>query len=550
MGFGPYSQIVKPAEWVDPLNLDLYAKGTMYKQQLAEKNLQSIVAAHDSLFSIPAFGPDKRKLAELDEQFRQQVAGMDISNLGSLEAMSQIRGLIGQYSTNSDILTIAERGYNWKKMEKEKEAAEKKNKPYMNLGMFQLGKYFQGDEYIQNLKYGNDGYTYDATEMYEAVDKLVTPDKKIITLPNGEYYIEETYDPNKLKKAFEVVSANYPAFGKYVRDMNELYFMENNPEVAAKERYSALITENQNIINKATELKKTAKDAKTISYYESIIKQANDEILNTNKKLENPYIGIAFRQENLGNIKNEQLGNMIEAFQFKAQGKIDMRKSAEISAQLNKEMTMERYKLLLPGTMQYNLTDSEIRELVRNGQVTKNGLPITLNDVSEAAVTFKANQKFQEALQTANARARVKQETIAKLGNKQVPGTTQIDLGGVIQSKSLWDNLINKGSSGNPEWSEADKAGVLGAIKAFPEEFGLREDQVSMLTIDNIKLSKKGGIQLNYGAFTWNVDAGNFANVSTAISKAATETGTAGTSTGTPTGGTSRIPGSGKGTAR
>jgi hypothetical protein len=35
--FGPYTTPVKPAEWVDPLNLDLYLKGTMYKQELAER---------------------------------------------------------------------------------------------------------------------------------------------------------------------------------------------------------------------------------------------------------------------------------------------------------------------------------------------------------------------------------------------------------------------------------------------------------------------------------------------------------------------------------
>ena len=44
--FGPYTQPVKPAEWVDPLDLNMYAKGMMYKQEMAEKNLKSI---HQSL---------------------------------------------------------------------------------------------------------------------------------------------------------------------------------------------------------------------------------------------------------------------------------------------------------------------------------------------------------------------------------------------------------------------------------------------------------------------------------------------------------------------
>ena len=37
---GPYSQVIQPNKFVDPMDLNIYVKGVMYKEQLAkEKDL-------------------------------------------------------------------------------------------------------------------------------------------------------------------------------------------------------------------------------------------------------------------------------------------------------------------------------------------------------------------------------------------------------------------------------------------------------------------------------------------------------------------------------
>lgn len=523
MGFGPYSQVVKPAEWVDPMDLNVYAKGTMYKQELAEKNLQSIVAAHDSLFSIPAYGPDKKKLAELDQQFRQQVAGMNISNLGSLESMSQIKGLIGQYSTNADILSIAERGYNYKSMLKEKEEADKKNKIYMNRGMKKLNSYFSGEDYVQNLKYGNDGYIApDAVEIYTAVDKLVTPDEKMVDLGGGNYQIVKTYDPTKLTKAFETVVASNPNWEKYYRDLNEDAFDGVNADELAKQSYSGLITENQSIIAQATQLKNATKDPKTRAYYDSKIAEAQQEIADTNKKLSNPYMGIVFKQESLSQSKKNAIKQMSEAMQFKAEGEVKMTKSAEINAQLSKEMTMEGYKFLLPGASQYNLSRSEVLQLASKGQITKDGKVVTLADVGNAAIDYEAKEAYQKSLKSAEAKAKVKQETLGKLGNPKISPSEQITIGGVTQSKQLWDMLIKKGSEKKADFTAGDKSSVAAIIKEFPDMFGLTAEQTYALTGENIQFNSKGQIKIDTGFFSRELDAADFSKISTAVSTAGT----------------------------
>jgi hypothetical protein len=339
MAFGPYTQPVTPAKWVDPLDLNMYAKGMMYKQEMAEKNLKSITDTYNSIMSIPAYGPDKQKLAEIDQQFRQQVGSLNISNLGDMGTMSQIKGVLGQYTTNADVLAIAQRGSIYESMLKEKNEADKKNKIYVNRGMNKLNKYFNGDEYIQNLKFGNDGYVApDAGEIMESVKNFVTPDVKLVSDGRGNYQQVKYYDPEKLKKGFDMVTSSNPNWQKYHRDQVDEMFEDKDIDQYGKQYYQGIVQNYEDLKNKAALAMSTTTDKKKAADYQKIIAEYDAEIGNINKKLQNPYFGTSFKQDYIQKTMNQDINNMISAINFVDQGDLKMDRATEMSRQLNNDL--------------------------------------------------------------------------------------------------------------------------------------------------------------------------------------------------------------------
>jgi len=473
--FGPYTQPVKSAEWVDPLDLNMYAKGTMYKQEMAEKNLKSIVDTHSALMSLPAYGPDKQKLAEIDQQFRQQIGSMNISNLGDMSTMSQVKGVLGQYTTNADVLAIAQRGSIYKSMLEEKESADKKNKIYLNEGMDELNDYFQGEDYIQNLKFGNDGFTYEgAGDIIEQAKKTLTPDKKYVSLGGGEYRIVESYDPEKLKTAVSTIANSNPNWIKYHKYTNNRSFKDKNADDYAKQTYSGLITENESIIAKATQLKSTTKNPKSIAYYDLKIKEANEEIANTNKKLQNPYLGINFKNEMLQASINDDIANISEAMQFHAEGETKMSERTKLSIQLSNQLVEKQYDVLAKGAAILGYTPNQV-----------------LSDPSLQPAAMAAASKYDVDIASQKTQARVKaladaKDAALKGGFDKFPDTTVItytdpttgssaslqygDFKQSIQkantetAKSMIAAVMNMKNTGDPNWIPitADKVSIIG----------------------------------------------------------------------------------------
>ena len=529
MAFGPYTQPVAPAKWVDPLDLNIYAKGMMYKQQLAEQNLKSITDTYNTIMSIPAYGPDKEKLAKIDQEFRQQVGSLNFSNLGDMGTMSQIRGILGQYTTNADVLAIAKRGTIYQSMLKEKDEADKKNKQYLNEGFDTLNDYFSGSDYIQNLKFGNDGFTYEgAGDIIEQAKKILTPDEKVEKLPNGQYRIVKSYDPEKLKTAVSTIANSNPNWIKYHKYTNNRAFKDKNADDYAKQTYSSLITENENIIAKANQLKSMTKNPKDIAYYDLKIKEANEQIANTNKKLNNPYLGINFKDEMFQARMNQDIENISEAIQFHAEGETKMDENTKYNRQLNNQLVEKQYDVLAKGAAILGLSPNEV---LSN--------PSLQPGVMEAGLKYEGDESYQKSLRTAEAKQKVKQETLGKLGSASIPPSQIITVGGVAQSKALWDAFIKKGYERGQKFTQGDASNVAAIVKEFPEMFGLTSEQTYALTSDNIKIDSKGKIKVDFGFFSRDVDAGDFAKLATGVSKA----GMGETSISTTETGTSRISG-------
>lgn len=237
MGFGPYSQVVKPAEWVDPLDLNIYAQGMQYKQQVAEKNLQDISSAYNSIFSIDAHGPDKKKMAELEDQFRQQIAGMNFSDLGNMQTMSQIRNVIGEFGTNKDILSVAQRSAFKKQEEQKMEEARKKGRTYSNKNYDRMMRYYSGDEYMQSPESFSLSSGYLVPEIQkkqEAITKAVT--RQVTELgADGRIRTYNKIDGEAAQKQWAYAIKNDPELSTYYRDRFEDEYEGVDWDVKGKE---------------------------------------------------------------------------------------------------------------------------------------------------------------------------------------------------------------------------------------------------------------------------------------------------------------------------
>lgn len=473
--FGPYTQPVAPATWVDPLDLNMYAKGMMYKQELAEKNLKEIKDTYSTIMSLPAYGPDKQKLAEIDQQFRQQIGSMNLSNLGDMSTMSQIKGILGQYTTNADVLAIAQRGSIYKSMLEEKEAADKKNNIYLNEGFDTLNDYFQGDDYIQNLKFGNDGFTYEgAADIIELAKKTLTPDKKTVDLGKGQYKIVEFYDPEKLKTAVSTIANSNPSWVKYHKYINNRAFKDKNADDYAKQTYSENINLYQSNIDKLNQLKALEKNPKNIAVYDLKIKEIQKNIDEINKKLGNPYLGINFKNEMFQARMNQDIENISEAIQFHADGQVNMYEDAKYSRQLSNQIVEKQYDVLAKGAAILGLSPNEV-----------------LSNPSLQPGVMAAASKYDVDISTQKTQARVKaladaKDAALKGGFDKFPDTTVItytdpttgssaslqygDFKQSIQkantetAKSMIAAVMNMKNAGDPNWIPitADKVSIVG----------------------------------------------------------------------------------------
>ena len=91
MIFTPYTQPVKPAEFVGTVDLNVYAKGLANQQQMYEQNLKSLTDDFSKLFNRNAYGPDKERLKALENQLREEVGSINLSDLTDMGTSSKIR---------------------------------------------------------------------------------------------------------------------------------------------------------------------------------------------------------------------------------------------------------------------------------------------------------------------------------------------------------------------------------------------------------------------------------------------------------------------------
>ena len=123
-GFSQYSQVVKPAEYVEPVSLDLLAKGAVYKEQMLEQNLESINTLISNGYDIPSLqGIDTEKKNEIMEKVKQQASQLSYSELTNPAIANQLKGYISSVINDPDMKGITQRGYTGEKIQREQQEA-------------------------------------------------------------------------------------------------------------------------------------------------------------------------------------------------------------------------------------------------------------------------------------------------------------------------------------------------------------------------------------------------------------------------------------------
>jgi hypothetical protein len=196
---GPYSQVIQPNKFVDPMDLNIYVKGVMYKEQLAKENFQDISTVYNGLNSIPAEGPDARMLDSKIENLRSNLKNLNISNLGDMNTTSAIKQMIGEVSNDADVLNITRRSVAVQSERAKKRAAQEKRGDYTSPILDQADTYYSGDEYIRDLTFNQEGWlTPQMAKMKNEYLKDVPKIKKQVKIGNYWHTIE-SYDPEAYK---------------------------------------------------------------------------------------------------------------------------------------------------------------------------------------------------------------------------------------------------------------------------------------------------------------------------------------------------------------
>lgn len=218
-GFSQYSQIVKPAEFVEPVSLDLLAKGTMYKEQMLEKNLEEVNSLISYMDNIPSLqGIDTEKKNEILNNVKQQASQLSYSDLSNPAVANQLKGYITSVTKDPDMKGIMERGLTAEKIQREQQEAFDKNETYWNQGLDDLQKYKSQGKYIKDFKIrDNGGITPDMGSLIKKTkDILGEAPTTFVIDANGNQHSIKKYDENKFMEVLQQVAGpQYAAYAKY-----------------------------------------------------------------------------------------------------------------------------------------------------------------------------------------------------------------------------------------------------------------------------------------------------------------------------------------------
>jgi hypothetical protein len=315
--YDPYKEVVQPAKYVAPMDLNLLLKGTQYKQEQSEKNFNEIQGQVNNLLSIPAYGKDKEILNQKLQELQQVMGGLDVTNLETPQAKQQINSLINQFSQDKDVQAIANRGYSYQNMLNEKKDLEKKGNRYINYGLDDLNEYYSGDNYIRDYKFSNNGYLgADVGKIMEDIKKTMTPTKTTKTLSNGEVITEEKYDTDVLLENTKLQLQN-SNWEREIKDRTQRKYKNENIDDYALQHASELESiASQNLSNAYFIYGDPSSTKEQREKAVADIYKSQKDLATANSIKNNPYHGQAFLLGEIDNEKNKSINQVAEALNY------------------------------------------------------------------------------------------------------------------------------------------------------------------------------------------------------------------------------------------
>ncbi|TXG80823.1 MAG: hypothetical protein E6R13_07400 [Spirochaetes bacterium] len=315
--YNPYNEVVQPAKFVAPMDLNLLLKGTQYKQQKSDQHLAEIQNSINNVLAIPAYGKDKEVLNKKIQELQQAMGSLDITDLESPNSKQQVNSLINQFSQDKDVQAVAQRGHSYENMLGEKQEAEKKGNRYINYGLDDLNEYYSGDNYIRDYKFSNNGYLgADVGKIMENIKKTMTPTKTTKTLPNGEVITEEKYDTDALLENTKLQLQN-SNWEREIKDRTQRKYKNENIDDYALQHASELESiASQNLSNAYFIYGDPSSTKEQREKAVADIYKSQKDLATANSIKNNPYHGQAFLLGEIDNEKNKSINQVAEALNY------------------------------------------------------------------------------------------------------------------------------------------------------------------------------------------------------------------------------------------
>lgn len=343
MAFSPFSQIVQPAPWVDPINLDLLKQANMYKEEIARQNLSNLSESFQALASTPAYGKDAEKLQEKMQELKSQISGLNLSDVSDYNTMGQIKGVINQFSNDTDMLAIGKRGNFYKsELQKEQQYNEKGLK-YRSPSKKSLEEYYNSGIYKTNpesVTFSSGWQMPDQAKIMKAAKDLVEPEITFITDAQGRRQEVKRYNPEDLKLAIEQVSNSDPNYEKELSYQFQEQYGDTDWDTYSKEEHSTLVSEAAKNKEIAKAFYQKTKDSK----YLQMIEQADDVINTFSDAYDNPNSPEQTKIRVFQDFKNKQIYQAISAMDAEQKKPIAMDEIAKAKMELSNDLYKIDYK--------------------------------------------------------------------------------------------------------------------------------------------------------------------------------------------------------------
>ena len=360
-GFSSYSQIVKPAEYVEPVSLDLLAKGTVYKEQMLEQNLEGINNLISYMDNIPSLqGIDTEKKNEILNNVKQQASQLSYSDLANPSVANQLKGYISSVTKDPDMQGIMQRGYSYENMLKEKKDAESKDKQYFNYGLRQAQKYIEDGKYLRDVTFSNLGGTApNEAEILKKAKDLC--EKKITRVKVGnQYELKTQYDPEDLAAAIQTVSAGYNNYNLYHKFQFDGTTEGTDWTEYANNHFTPIINTAKTNLSLATANYNKATKESDKAYYKKYMDDFTNQINTYGKLLNNPTAVEEIKQKAFNDYQNEILNNQVSAMDAIQQSELKMDENTKMGIQFANSLALEnrraenaRNLAILKGELKY-----------------------------------------------------------------------------------------------------------------------------------------------------------------------------------------------------